>query len=317
MRHRLPSLTALRAFEAAARRGSMSRAAEELSVSPGAISRHVGLLEAHFGCRLFLRRQRGLELTEKGRGFFAAVAAAFDGIDDAAAALMGMDEWEELRVSLYPTFTSEWLLPRLPAFRTRHPSIELSLDAALRRIDFDTDAIDIGVITGTRGAKSLHQDALFTPVYFPVCSPDLLDDGPALTHPRDLARHTLLHSPSQIRNWRAWLTAAGGPDSALDRGLGFENSSLAYRAAREGAGVALGQLFYLAEDLAAGRLLAPFDLSLRSANTLYLACLARRSTQPPIKAFREWFLTAAAETDARSRALQPHLVENAVDFAAD
>ena len=312
MRHRLPSLSALRAFEAAARRGSMTLAAEELSVSPGAVSRHISLLESHFNCRLFRRKQRGIELTDKGHAFHAAIAMAFDRIDDACIALMGQGGDKTLRLSFYPTLTSEWLLPRLPAFRALHPDIDLSLDASLRRINFETDSVDIAMVTGKQTQKELHQQPLFSPLYFPVCSPTLPEQGPPLRAPEDLSRHTLLYSASQLGNWRRWLSAAGVPEVDVEGGLMLENSTLAFKAAREGSGIALGQQLFVTEDLLSGRLIAPFDLSLRSSNRYYMACLDRKKDDGAIAAFRNWLADEILATERRSEALLPGLLSNVV-----
>jgi len=316
MRHRLPSLSALRAFEAAARNESMTLAGEELSVSPGAISRHVSLLEAHFDCRLFHRRQHGLELTEKGRHFHAELTAAFDRIDTACEDMLGTSDTTVLRAVIYTTFASEWLLPRLSSFRKHCPGIELSLEASWRKISFESDAIDIGVMTGEMETNNIHHDRLFSALYFPVCSPDLIKNGAPLKTPADLKQHTLLHSGVQIPNWHAWLAAAGVPEIDLDRGLAFENSSLAFKAAREGAGVALGQQFFLTEDLVSGRLIVPFNLSLQSPRSYYLVCPEKRMGEPHIEAFREWFLAEVATSDERSRTQLPHLLENVVETSS-
>ena len=312
MRQRLPSLNALRAFEAAARRENITAAAEELIVSPGAVSRQVALLEAHFKCRFFNRLHRGLELTEKGREYYEAVKEAFDRIDDAGSALMGLGDMAPLRVSIYTTFASEWLFPRLSDFREANPSIDLSVEATLRKFSFKADAVDIVVMTGHEERDDLHHERLFSPLYFPVCNPKILTKRRPLAEPADLARHTLLYSRRQIVNWRAWLAAAGVRDFKLDRGLAFENSSLAFKAAREGAGVALGQQIFLTDDLVSGRLVAPFNLTYRSANSYVLTCEKRRMNEPQIKAFRDWFVAAVASAAADSAARLPNLLVNEV-----
>lgn len=312
MRHRLPSLSALRAFEAAARRGSMTLAAEELSVSPGAVSRHVSLLESHFSCSLFRRKQRGVELTDKGREFHTEVAAAFDRIDNACSELMGKGTDRVLRLSFYPTITSEWLLPRLAEFRTREPDIELHLDASFRRINFETDSVDIAMVTGKQDQAGLHQQPLFSPLYFPVCSPTLPGLRPPLRSAEDLKSHTLLYSASQLGNWKAWLAAAGVSDIDVEDGLMLENSTLAFKAAREGAGIALGQQLFVADDLLTGRLIAPFDLSLRSSNRYYLACLEKKRNERHVAAFRTWFTAEIRKTENRCEELLPGLLSNVV-----
>jgi len=291
MRHRLPSLRALQAFEATARHASVSSAAEELHVTPGAVSRLVSLLEAHFDCRLFHRRARGMVLTEKGRRYFESIKDAFEKIDAASDRLLGAEATRHLSVRAYTTFATEWLIPRLADFRMRYPGIDLRLDASLKPVDFRTEALDAGLVRGHRAPQNAHCVDLFKPLMFPVASPALLRGGVPLRDPDDLRRHTIVYSSIQLANWRLWLDHAG-VEIDLDRGLFFENSSLAYHAAREGAGVTMGQPLFLAEDLLSGRLFAPFPLAIRSDNPYVLACPAYRAGLPHVAAFRDWLVEA-------------------------
>lgn len=307
LRYRLPSLTALRAFEAAARHESITRAAEELTVSPGAVSRHVTLLEGYFDCRLFHRRQHGLELTEKGRQFLKELTTSFDRIDTACDRIFGKAEEARLTINVYTTFASEWLVPRLPGFNALHPNIDISLVASWRKVSFDTDAIDLAVMTGTIESNKINHDELFKARYFPVCSPGLLEEGPPLHHPADLGNHTLLHSASQTPNWLNWLRRAGAPHVDLERGMAFENSSLAFKAAREGAGVALGQQQFIFGDLVSGQLVAPFDVSVLAAKSYYLACPKKRLRNPHIVEFRNWLLNEVEKSEQECLSLFPRL----------
>lgn len=291
MHHRLPSLRALQAFEATARHASVSAAAEELQVTPGAVSRLVSLLEAHFDCRLFHRRARGMVLTDKGLGYFETIKDAFEKIDAASDRLLGSEATRRLSVRAYTTFATEWLIPRLSDFHTRYPEIDLRLDASLKPVDFRTEALDAGLVRGHRAPPNAHCVDLFKPLMFPVASPALLRGGPPLREPEDLRRHTIVYSSIQRANWRVWLDHVG-VQIDLDRGLFFENSSLAYRAAREGAGVTMGQPLFLAEDLMSGRLIAPFRLALRSDNPYVLACPDYRANMQQVVAFRDWLVEA-------------------------
>lgn len=307
MRHRLPSLNALRAFEAAARHGGVSAASRELNVTPGAISRQIGLLEAHFGCRFFVRHRRGLQLTDKGRQYFAAISDAFDRIDAATVKLAEPGSASRLSVRALTTFATEWLIPRIADFRALHPEIDFRLDASLTSVDFDCDDVDICVtdfeasaVNAAEGRRSLHCDRLFLPIFFPVCSPELLRSGPPLETPQDLSRHTLLYSQIQVPNWLAWLKAADVRGIDPGAGLRFENSSLSFRAAREGAGVALGQRLFLTDDLESGRLVAPFDLTLEGGRTYFLVCPETRAKEPAIVAFRNWLIAQIGATDAQA-----------------
>jgi len=297
LRYRIPSLSALRAFEAAARHESITRAAEELSVSPGAVSRHVRLLENYFDCQLFHRRQHGLQLTEKGQQFFDELAVSFDKIDTACDRIFGKAETTPLRINVYTTFASEWLLPRLSGFRALHPSIDISLVASWRKVSFDTDEIDLAIMTGKLDSPKISHDELFKARYFPVCSRAHLKQGPPLKIPADLRDHTLLHSTSQIPNWLNWLRTAGAPEIDLDRGMAFENSSLAFKAAREGAGVALGQQQFVFNDLVSGTLVAPFDVSVLASKSYYLAYPKKSHSHPHVVDFRKWLLAEVEKSE--------------------
>ncbi len=307
MRHRLPSLNALRAFEAAGRHGSFSEAAQELSVTPGAVSRQIALLEAHFACRLFTRQRRGMAPTEKGHHLLRAVSEAFERIDAAALHLRGEQPTSRLSFRVYPTFATEWLVPRLSVFRAAHPEIDFRLTTSLQPVDFESDEADLGILQGPGDWPHLHADQLFFPSFLPVCSPALLERGPPLRTPQDLRYHTLLYSSIQAPMWQAWLAKAGVGGIDPERGSLFENSSLSYRAAREGMGVVLGQRLFLADDLIAGRLVAPFDLVLDSRQAYCLVCPHRRAGDAPIVAFRRWLTAEIAVTEARIGASLPAL----------
>lgn len=312
MRHRLPSLNALKAFEAAARHGGVSAASRELNVTPGAISRQIALLEAHFNARFFVRHRRGLRLTQKGQQYFEAISDAFDRIDAASARLTAPGSASRLSVRALTTFATEWLIPRIGAFRALHPGIDFRLDASLKNVDFDADEVDICVTdfyaSGVRGVeegrRGLRCDRLFVPVFFPVCSPALIAGGPPLRQPQDLSRHTLLYSQIQVPNWQAWLETAGVEGIDPGAGLRFENSSLSFRAAREGAGVALGQRLFLHDDIARGDLIAPFDLTLVGDRTYFLVYPEARADEPAIVAFREWIVEEIRALDVSEGAGQ-------------
>lgn len=172
----------------------------------------------------------------------------------------------------------------------------------MRPVDLETRDADFGTLTGRRDWPAYDWDELFRPRLFPVCSPGLLRRGPALRTPRDLRRHMLLYTPTQLDRWRAWLRMAGIHDLDPERGLCFENTALAYRAAREGVGVALGQSFFMAEDLISGQLVAPFEEIVEAHSACFLLCLRRRAHAPHVVAFRAWILEEARRTEERARA---------------
>src|SRR3546814_658908 len=249
MRNNLPPLRALRDFEAVARHKSLSAAARSLSITPAAVSRQITLLEGRLQCRLFIRHHRGLEITEKGRAYLDEIKDAFDRIEAATGALVRSRQNAVLSVRVYTTLATEWLIPRLQTFRERHPEIEIKLVASLNRIDFDTDTADVALLPMAGPNSSLRQDPLFQPQFTPVCSPRLIQRGPPLRHPRDLRGCTLLYTRRLTAHWQVWLEKAGVPNTPSEHGLWFESSSQAYQAARERAGVALGQPVFLLRDL--------------------------------------------------------------------
>lgn len=296
MRYHLPPLNALRAFEAAARHQSISRAATELHVTGGAVSRHISHLEEYFRCELVKRQPRGIILTEKGDAYFKSITGGFEKIDEASRRLShGGNDRARLSIRLYTTFMTEWLAPRLNTFRLAHPAVELNLTANLQRANFDTDEIDIGVASGLQRKPELHFDTLFRPKYVPVCVPELLKGS--IVNPRDLLKHTLLYAPLEVPMWQAWFAEFGPHKIELGSGLKLDNLALTYQAARSSAGVALGLLFYIADDLVAGNLIAPFPLVIEYGPTYSLVCRTARKDEPNISAFRHWILQEAEKTN--------------------
>lgn len=305
MPRRFPLLNALRAFEAASRHGSLSAAATELSVTTGAVSRQISRLESYLDCTLFLRNPRGVALTQKGQAYAASLTDAFDRIDDATETLRSHEEPSSLSVFSFTTLAMEWLVPNLESFRNLHPEIDLKLVASSEPVGLFRGQVDVGLWIGPEDWPGIHFDVLFNADHFPVCSPSLLESGPPLREPRDLRHHTLLYSTQRIPNWPDWLNAAGAGDVDITRELRFENSSNAYRAARDGLGVALGQRLFVAEDIAAGRLVIPLPLSIRSPESYCLVCLEKRRTERRIEAFRNWIGARVAESEALSQSVLP------------
>lgn len=305
MRNRFPLLNALRAFEAASRHGSLSAAASELSVTTGAVSRQISRLESYLDCALFTRNPRGVVLTAKGESYATALTDAFDRIDDATNDLRSGGVPASLSVFSFTTLAMEWLLPNLDSFRELHPSIDLKLVASSEPVGLYDGQVDVGLWIGPEQWRGIHFDVLFSADHFPVCSPALLENGPPLREPADLRHHTLLYSTARIPNWPDWLDAAGIGDLDVSREMRFENSSNAYRAARDGLGIALGQRLFVAEDIAAGHLVVPFPLSIRSQQSYCLVCLDSRRTDWKIEAFRSWIGTRVAETEALSETILP------------
>lgn len=298
MRRRLPPLNSLLAFDALGRHGKLTAAAEELSVTLGAVSRHISQLEEFVGTKLFERHKRSFLLSSEGERYLRDIKHAFDMLDVATDRFAGAPDQQKLAVRVYTTFASEWLVPRLTGFFDMHPEIDFRLSSAISTKDIDRSDIDISIRSGPIAAD-MDGDPLYFAEYYPVCSPSLLSQAPGLTAPTDLRRYTLLTTELQASNWRAWLRAAGVNDIEFDRALWFDSAALAFRAAREGIGVALGQRHYLTEDLIAGRLLAPFRVAIKSRSAFHMIFSKSRAHEPHILAFRNWVKAEMAKTEAR------------------
>jgi len=287
---RLPSLNGLRAFEAAARHGSFAGAASELNVSQAAVSRMVRLLEARLGFALFDRRPNGLTATRRGRALQPGLTQAFDGIaglmDEVAA--LGLDP--VLTVGVGPTFAMRWLIPRLGDFNRAHPEIEARLTTGGAAAPFRDDWT-CGIRQGDGDWPGLIAEPLFSAEMGPVCTPAL---ARTLRSPADLARATLLDVGHSPEDWSLWLDAAGLDPAKLPRGPRFDTYAMVLQAALDGVGIAIGLRPYILDDLVAGRLVAPFDLSVPKGRAWYLLYRPVRAGEPVLIAFRAWLRRAAA-----------------------
>jgi len=297
---RLPSLNALRAFEAAARLGSLTRAAEELHVTPSAVRHQVKALEDELGRPLLRRQGSGLAPTEVAIGALGHLRRAFDALADANRNLRSPARAPVLRVSAVPSFISAWLIPRLEAFQSRHPEVTVQVDTNPQQTDFHRDGVDLAVRYGTGGYPGLFECRLFSEHYFPVCSPHLLEGAQPLLEPADLARHTLLHDSMRLGRdwpaWRDWLEVAGVLDRVdPESGTHYTMSLFAYQAAVARQGVALGTTVLSMDMLAAGYLVKPFDLELPTAYGYHIVCPPERRERPQVAAFIDWLLEAAGE----------------------
>jgi len=298
MARRLPPLKSLRAFEAAGRHLSFTKAADELNVTQAAISHQVKSLEAALRMQLFRRFNRRLMLTDAGQTYLPALTGALDQIDAATRRLRADDDTGNLKISVATSLAAKWLLPRLARFRARHPDIDVQVSASDKLVDFARDDFDLGIRYGFGSYPGLRIDRLMQDTVFPVCSPALLQGPTPLLRPADLKHHTLLHEewgePINAPDWRAWLAAAGVEDVNPDRGPGYSHSSLALQAAIDGQGVALARSSLVGLDLEAGRLVQPFGPVLPTTYACYVVSPTATAERPKIKAFREWQLEQAA-----------------------
>jgi LysR family glycine cleavage system transcriptional activator len=297
-RRRLPPLNALRAFEAAARHLNFSRAADELSVTPGAVSQQIQNLEDYVGVALFKRTPKGLLLTDPAQIALPALREAFDRLAEAASMLTAAVDGRRLTVSVAPSFAAKWLVPRLGRFEALHPQVDVWVSAGLELVDFASGEVDIAVRYGGGRYPGLEVQLLMQETVIAVASPELLARQP-LVELADLAAHVLLHDGSpdaddSCPDWTMWLAARGVRGVDGSRGPRFNQSSLVVEAAVGGRGVALAKRTLAQADLDAGRLVAPFQISTAVDFAYYIVHPRAKGRLPQVKAFVAW-LTAEAE----------------------
>ena len=293
----LPPLNALRAFEAAARHLSFRKAAEELHVTPAAVSQQIRLLEDRLDCRLFHRLTRAISLTQEGVRLAPAVTDAFARITVALAELRRVSAGSPLTVSVMPSFAVKWLIPKLSRFRALYPEIDVRIAAEDRRADFVTDDVDIAVRFGVGRYSGVHSELILNEDIFPVCSPALLRDMPPPTCPEDLLKLPLLHDrrPAAGEDWATWLSALGVGFPVPAGGTTFSQQDMVLQAAMDSQGVALSRTHLVVDDLKAGRLVKPLKDKVHANLAYYLVCLAESLEMPKVAAFRAWMLAEAAE----------------------
>lgn len=288
---RLPFLNGVRAFEAAARAGSFAGAAEELHVSPAAVSRMVKLLEQRLGLALFERAANRLALTAAGRSYQAGLTQILDSLALLTDQVTAMGSRRVLTVGVGPTFAIRWLIPRLADFRRRAPDVDVRITTGGQATPFDPDW-SCGITLGDGSWPGLVAEPLFAADLLPVCAPAL---ARGLAAPADLDPAALLRVAHAPEDWPRWLQAAGLPRAAA-AGPEFEYYGHALQAAVDGVGVAMGIRPYVDDDLAAGRLVAPFALTVSKGKGWYLVYRAGRVGEPGFDAFRAWMTAAAGRS---------------------
>lgn len=301
MLNRHPSLNQLRVFEAAARHLSIAKAAAELNVTPAAVSHQIRVLEEHLRVPLFKRGGRHLLLTEAGQACWPGISEAFERLASAVGEIDTLGVGGVLSVSLPPSFASKWLLPRLDRFQSKHPDIDVRVSASMQLVDFGNEEVDLAVRYGTGRYPDLVVEHLLTETVVPVCSRQLLKGKHALTEPAALRFHVLLHDDSpdgdvSCPSWAMWLKAAGVHDADASRGPRFNQASLAIEAAILGRGVALAKAALAAADLAAGRLVQPFEVSSPVDFGYYVVCPKAKLNLPKVAQFRDWLLDESARS---------------------
>lgn len=293
MRNLVPSINALRAFEATARHGSFTRAAAELNVTQAATSQQVKGLENFLGVTLFIRSGNGLVLTEAAQKYLVSVRSAIELLAQGTEDLVQIENDHVLTINSLATFTFRILLPNLADFRSRYPDIGLRVSASVSHDEFDRKPHDAAIRLGYGDYPGMRVDPLFEDRVFPICSPALLAHTGGLSHPEQLEHHVLLRSGFSFLladAWPAWLRAAGVAHLHLRNELAFEFAFAALDAANQGLGIALGRGPFVRKDLGQGRLIKPFDIEVSTGRTYYLTSPIEVANRPKVRLFREWLM---------------------------
>lgn len=281
----LPPLNSLRAFEAVARLQTFTKAARALKVSQGAVSRHISQLEAFLGQSLFIRPGRAPVLTEAGRDFAMTIHAAFDAIEAATRRRLEAGARRPVRIRLFPTVAVKWLMGQLAGFHASHPDVDVQVTTTVKLVDMAAEDVDFAIQIPAEHKPGLRCEPLFPIELIPVGGPG----QHPVTEPAALLAASLLHSLKRPRDWQDWLVAAGVPAAPMRESLTFGNSSLAYQAAADGLGVAMGHTVLVEDDLRSGRLVVMHPLVVRTADSYHLVS-RDCDERPEVAAFRDWVL---------------------------
>ena len=294
MTTRLPHMQALRAFEAAARLASLTRAAAELHVTHGAISHQIKALEDELGVELMVRAGRGVRVTAAGERFAQRVRDALERLADAVRETTAHVDERRIRVTVVPSFAARWLLPRIGRFVAAHPDVDLDVRAATALVDFGHEDLDFGIRHGLGEWPGVLTEHLFDETYFPVCSPRIAG-GRLPARPADLRRHVLLRGEGEP--WVPWFRAAGLDWPEPVRGPMFSDSSHVVQAAAEGQGIALARESLLGNDLRTGALVRLFDVRVPSPRRFFLVYPPRLAKSGKLALFRAWLRREIADDD--------------------
>ena len=293
---RLPPMSTLRSFEAAARHLSFTKAAVELFVTHGAVSRAIRTLEDHLQVKLFQRNIRAVVLTQAGSNYYVVVHDLLDRLSAATVTLMDQQTSGVVNVSTIDSFAAKWLVPRLFRFSQKHTDIDVRLSSSAQLADFTSDGIDLVIRYGRGNYPGLLSELLLKEELTPVCSPSLMSGQHPPATLADLKHHTLIHDEFPI-DWVSWLKFAGAPDIDARRGIRFQSSVHAVQAAVQGDGIVLGRSALVADDLKAGRLVQPFNVAQPIDLAYYVVYPAASIMRPKVKAFRDWLLEEVARAD--------------------
>ena len=296
------SFKAVQAFEAAARLSSFALAAEELFVTPSAISHQVKFLEDQFDVQLFHRVHRAVILTDAGRKYAEEISAAFARIETATRDLGRLTKSDILTVHSTPSFATQWLMPRLARFSAKNPDIDVRLNASKESVDLISQAVDIDI---RYGSKNIQPAGVMTVVFppetiVPLCSPAMANGSNPIRTPEDLRHHTLIHSEVCLVGWRDWLRMHQGVTLDLKRGPRFDRSFMSINAAVDGLGVCLESLLLVQRELETGRLIAPFGLEGLKVQGYSFNVLKSRADLPKVRNFHDWLFSEMISVDSRA-----------------
>jgi len=298
MARRLPPLVSLRVFESVARHLSFTKAAEDLHVTQAAVSHQIKNLEEWLATPLFLRLNRSIKLTKEGETFAAALTAAFDEIADATDAIVKDTGAQAINIATFDSIAANWLAPRIKKFQARFPEMAIKIMTHSAYSDFSDGDIDVEIRYGNGDWPNLHVVKIADEDIFPVCSPKLIGRRKRPLKVVDLADYGLIHD-EMVMEWADWIAAAGGPVDGARKGLRYNHSHIVIRAAIAGEGMALGRSLLVADEIAAGRLVAPFEFRIPSKYSYYLVRPKEHADKAWAKGFEEWLLLEAAETMAQ------------------
>ena len=317
---RLPPLNALKAFEAAGRHMSFSRAAEELHVTPAAISHQIKALETDLSVKLFRRLNRSLQLTEAGQACLPGLREAFETMVSAIGRVRDKEDWNILTISAPPAFGARWLVPRIVDFRTANPQIQVRIDPAIRSMDPGRDSVDVAIEFSQGHYSGREAQRLFGQDVFPVCSPELLTGRDPLKKPADLRKHTLIHFDAPMGdpewpNWETWLSANNVGQIDPNKGPHFTSPNFTTQALLSGHGVALMAELVVESELATGTLVKPFDISYPGDLSYWALATSVESEDDPVSLFWSW-LTREASRYVQEKKIQ-NQARSIVDNSSD
>lgn len=296
MTRKLPPLNAVRAFEAAARHVSFTKAAEELHVTHGAISRQVAQLEGWFGRQLFRRTSSQVALTDAGKAYVNEVTAVLDRLAAASATLKEQGALSALRINAPPTFTMRWLIARMANFQHRRADVEMRLTTSMAPVNFQDNSYDVAIRVGRPIPTGGRPVEFMTDTFAPVCHPDLLE-GAAQMPLAALKKQTLISYSTEPVGWSEWLAESGIPEFAPAGVLKFEQLYFGLQAASEGLGIVLIPLFLALDDIVAGRLCVPFGFERARRVKHYAVFPGTGDTHPAAQDFLEWLQKEGSDTE--------------------